>query len=45
MKKILILFLFISPLNYLNAQFYKDLKFSLTDSLNLIESSTSYEKR
>ena len=45
MKKILILFLFILPLNYLNAQFYKDLKFSLTDSLNLIESSTSYEKK
>ncbi len=45
MKKILILFLFIFPLNYLNAQFYKDLKFSLTDSLNLIESSTSYEKK
>ena len=45
MKKIIILFLFILPLNYLNAQFYKDLKFSLTDSLNLIESSTSYEKK
>ena len=45
MKKILILFVFILPLNYLNAQFYKDLKFSLTDSLNLIESSTSYEKK
>ena len=45
MKKIIILFLFILPLNYLNAQFYKDLKFSLTDSLNLIENSTSYEKK
>lgn len=45
MKKIIILFVFILPLNYLNAQFYKDLKFSLTDSLNLIESSTSYEKK
>jgi serine phosphatase RsbU (regulator of sigma subunit) len=45
MKKIIILFLFILPLNYLNAQFYKDLKFNLSDSLKLVESSNSYEKK
>jgi len=43
MKKIIILFLFILPLNYLNAQFYKDLKFNLSDSLKLVESSNSYD--
>ena len=45
MKKIIILFLFILPLNYLNAQFYKDLKFNLSDSLKLVESSNSYQKK
>jgi serine phosphatase RsbU (regulator of sigma subunit) len=45
MKKIIILFLFILPLNYLNAQFYKDLKFNLSDSLKLVENSNSYQKK
>jgi serine phosphatase RsbU (regulator of sigma subunit) len=45
MKKIIILFLFILPFNYLNAQFYKDLKFNLSDSLRLVENSNSYQKK
>ena len=45
MKKIIILCLFIAPLNYLNAQYYKDLEFTLSDSLKLIENSKSYEKK
>ena len=45
MKKIIILFLLIAPLNYLNAQYYKDLDFNLSDSLKLIENSNSYEKK
>jgi len=45
MKKIFILCLFILPLNYLSAQYYKDLEFNLSDSLKLIENSKSYEKK
>jgi len=45
MKKFIVLCLFIVPFNYLNAQYYKDLEFNLSDSLKLVENSKSYEKK
>lgn len=45
MKKIIFFCFLIAPLNYLNAQYYKDLEFNLSDSLKLIENSKSYEKK
>lgn len=44
MKKLFfIVLLFLT--NFVNAQYYKDLEFTLSDSLKLIENSKSYEKK
>lgn len=45
MKKYFILCFLILHFHLSNAQFFSDLNFSLSDSLSVIENTTSYEKK